>query len=490
MFSVGYDLGSSSVKASLLDSNVNKVLATVSYPKDEMPIFCDNEGWAEQSPLHWWENIKCATDLLFKKTPVARSKISAIGIAYQMHGLVVLDRNGEVLRPSIIWCDSRAVEIGEVGFEELGKDRCCNELLNSPANFTASKLKWVKDNEPSLYERIDKIMLPGDFIAFKFSNKITTTSMGLSEAILWDFKRNQLSHLIMNYYGFSYDLIPEIIPTFTKKLKVDKEIAKEFGFNPDVLISYRAGDQPNNAFSLGVLDPGEIAATAGTSGVVYGVVDKDIYDVQNRVNVFTHINYTSLQKRLGLLLCVNGTGCAYRWLRDLLAKGTQYQDLEYLASSIPIGCEGLTFLPFGNGVERMLGDLSSGASFKKIQFNRHSFDHMIRACIEGVAYSLVYGIRYIKSLGLNPSRIKVGNDNMFQSTIFSQTIATLTNSEIEVRDSTGSVGAARGAFYGWNGSTIDDLSSVDDKIEKTYTVDERNRDQYVKAYQIWESNIK
>ena len=489
MFFIGYDLGSSSIKASLLDSNVNKVLATVTYPEDEMHIFCDNEGWAEQSPLDWWENVKCATDLLFKKTSVERSKVSAIGIAYQMHGLVVLDRNGEVLRPSIIWCDSRAVEIGEVGFEELGKERCCSELLNSPANFTASKLKWVKDNEPLLYERIDKIMLPGDFIAFKFSNKITTTPMGLSEAILWDFKSNQLSSLIMDYYDFSYDLIPEIIPTFNKKLKIDENISKEFGFNPNVLITYRAGDQPNNAFSLGVLDPGEIAATAGTSGVVYGVVDKDIYDIQNRVNVFTHINCTSLQKRLGLLLCVNGTGCAYRWLRDLLAKGAQYQDLEHQASFIPIGCEGLTFLPFGNGAERMLGDRISGASFKKIQFNRHSFDHMIRACIEGVAYSLVYGIKYINSLGLNLSRIKVGNDNMFQSTIFSQTIATLTNSEIEVRESTGSVGAARGAFYGWNGSTIEELSSIDDKIEKIYTVDEKNRNEYIKAYQIWESNI-
>lgn len=328
-------------------------------------------------------------------------------------------------------------------------------------------------------------MLPGDFIAYKFSNEFTTTPMGLSEAILWDFKKNQLSKLIMDYYNFSYDLIPDIVPVFTKEVKIDKKIAEEFGFNPDVLLTYRAGDQPNNAFSIGVLHPGEIAATAGTSGVVYGLVGEDVYDEQNRVNVFAHVNHTKVKKRLGVLLCVNGTGCAYRWLRDLLAKGVQFEYLEAQAATVSIGCDDLTFLPFGNGKERMLGDWTSGASFNNIQFNRHSSPHMIRACLEGIAFSLVYGIGYMKSLGLNPSCLKVGNDNMFQSKIFSQTIATLIDAEIEVRDSTGSLGAAWGAFYGMNQSTVENLSIKDGKIERTYVPDKNNKDALIGAYQKW-----
>ena len=482
---LGYDLGSSSVKASLVDSVTKKVIAIASYPEREMPILSSKEGWAEQHPEEWWQNVKKVTSILFEKAGIDKTLVTAIGISYQMHGLVAIDKKGEVVRPSIIWCDSRAVALGEKAFKEMGKDKCLDNLLNSPGNFTASKLKWVQENEPELYKKIDKIMLPGDYINFRLTGEINTTNTGLSEGIFWDFRKDQLSDMLMDYFGFSKDLIPEVVPVFSKQGTVKAEVATELGFSKDVVVAYRAGDQPNNAFSMNVLEPGEIAATAGTSGVVYGVVDEMRFDPESRVNSFAHINHNQDQKRIGVLLCVNGTGSAYSWLRNNLAPDKSYFDLEKIASEVEIGSEGLSFLPFGNGAERMLGNRIIGAQYQHIQFNRHTFSHMVRACLEGIAFSIVYGINCMKELGLSPKTIKAGNDNMFQSAIFSETIATLTGSEIQLKETTGAVGAALGAGYGAGEYNSLAETFSEEHIEKTYQENESKRAQYTEAYDKW-----
>jgi len=489
MYLLGYDIGSSSIKAALVDADTKQVLNVVSYPEREMPIISVKEGWAEQSPEDWWENIKSATKLLLSTLSVDKEKIQAIGIAYQMHGLVALDKSGVPVRSSIIWCDSRAVSIGETAFNEIGRKECLETILNSPGNFTASKLGWVKEFEPNLYEKIDKVMLPGDYIAYKLTGEALTTNTGLSEGMFWDFKEEKPSETILNHFGFSKDLIPEVKPVFSNQGKIKPSIAAELGISKEAIVTYRAGDQPNNALAMNVLEPGEIAATAGTSGVVYGVVDEMKYDPENRVNSFAHVNHSSEERRIGVLLCINGTGSAYSWLRNNTSVDTSYFELEELASSVDIGSEGLSFMPFGNGAERMLGNRSIGASYRNIQFNRHTKAHMTRACLEGIAFSFAYGIDCMKDTGLSPELIRAGNDNMFQSAIFSKTIASLTGTVIKLKSTTGAVGAALGAGYGIRHYTSlrEALETKEDQQQTIYP--DKNKDQYIAAYDKWASEL-
>ncbi len=449
MYLLGYDIGSSSVKASLIDSYTGRLLASASYPRNEMKITAQMAGWAEQDPEQWWSNLKLATGEVIQNAEIHPSDIKAIGIAYQMHGLVMVDRNRELLRPSIIWCDSRAVEIGDLAFQELGQEKCLSCLLNSPGNFTASKVKWVKENEPELFEKAYKIMLPGDYIAMKMTGEITTTVSGMSEGIFWDFREHNLASFLFSYYGIPESLIPDFVPTFSDQGQLSAEAADELGLMPGTMVAYRAGDQPNNAFSLNVLNPGELAATAGTSGVVYGVSDEIKYDALNRVNTFAHVNHSAEFNRLGVLLCINGTGIQYSWLKKHLSgQDFNFMKLNDMAAEIPAGSEGLVMLPFGNGAERMLGNASVGASVHHLNFNIHGEGHLLRAAQEGIVFSFNYGLQIMKEIGIHPAVIRAGNSNMFLSPLFRELLATVTGATIELYDTDGSVGAAKGAGIG------------------------------------------
>jgi Sugar (pentulose and hexulose) kinases len=449
MYLLGFDIGSSSVKVSLVKADNGECAASAFYPKEEMKITAVQSGWAEQSPEMWWENLKLALKDVLAKSAVKPADIKAIGISYQMHGLVLVDKNQNVLRPSIIWCDSRAVPFGEKAFRQIGETRCLEHLLNSPGNFTASKLKWVKENEPELFAKIHKIMLPGDYIAMKLSGVINSTVSGLSEGIFWDFKNNALADFLLNEYGFSKDLIPDLVPTFSEQSKVSASAAQELGLTEGTVISYRAGDQPNNALSLNVLNPGEIAATAGTSGVVYGVSDEVKYDPQSRVNTFAHVNHTDKQTRLGVLLCINGTGILNSWIKkNVVPAGVSYEEMNDLAAQVPVGSDGLSVLPFGNGSERVLGNKNLGAIIAGTSFNTHNRNHIIRASQEGIVFSFKYGMDIMHETGIKPAVIRAGNANMFLSPIFRNTLANVTGATIELYDTDGAQGAAKGAGVG------------------------------------------
>ncbi|MBX2873274.1 MAG: carbohydrate kinase [Saprospiraceae bacterium] len=446
MLLLGYDVGSSSIKASLVDSTTGATVGVAQHPEQELGMISHQAGWAEQNPATWWDCICKATQKLLQQTGAKAEDIGAIGIAYQMHGLVVVDDQQEVLRPSIIWCDSRAVQIGDEAFDKIGAEQSLQHLLNSPGNFTASKLKWVKDNEPELYRKIAHIMLPGDYIAMKLTGEVNTTISGLSEGILWDFKENDVAQLVLDQYGIDRSLIPTIVPTISIQGKLTTKAAAETGLTPGIPVTYRAGDQPNNALALNVFEPGEVAGTGGTSGVIYAVVDQAVYDQHSRVNGFAHVNYTKENPRIGILLCINGAGIQYSWLKHQVADPKlSYPELEAQAAAVPIGADGISILPFGNGAERMLRNRDLGAHIDHLQFNRHQQAHLIRAALEGVAFSFVYGVDIIKEMGLNMDVMRVGNDNMFQSKIFAETIATLLGSRIEVMETTGATGAARAA---------------------------------------------
>lgn len=488
--SLGLDVGSSSIKCSLFDCESGKTIAAGSHPAQEMEIHSPRPGWAEQDPELWWEYVVTLVRRLMRENAVKPESVMTIGISYQMHGLVLVDHHQRVLRPSIIWCDSRAVDIGRAAFATLGRDFCLDHLLNSPGNFTASKLRWVEENEPHIFAKVHKAMLPGEFIAMKLTGEISTTVSGLSEGIYWDFKNNTVSAELLDHFHIDEQLLPKVCPTFAVQGRLTKSAADQLGLREQTTVAYRAGDQPNNAFSLNVLNPGEVAATAGTSGVVYGVLDNVISDTKSRVNPFAHINHSVARPRIGVLLCINGTGILNSWLRKNVATGMSYDDMNTLAGGVAVGSDGVVFIPFGNGAERILENNNVGGQCYGIDFNRHSRAHLLRAAQEGIAFSFNYGIDIMKHMGMDIRVVRAGYANMFLSPLFRQTLANCTGATIELYDTDGSQGAARGAAVGTGlFASFDDAFKSLRRIEEVYpSANDRNATSL--AYNAWLSHLQ
>ena len=487
---LGFDVGSSSVKASLVDIERGDIAASAFYPEKEAPIVAVRTGWAEQDPQMWWDNAKLALRKIMHQAGAKGEDIAAIGISYQMHGLVCVDKNKKVLRPSIIWCDSRAVAYGERAFNELGKERCLTHLLNSPGNFTAAKLAWVKENEPELFRQIDKVMLPGDYIAMKLTGEAQTTISGLSEGMMWDFKAKKPAKFLLDYFGFEDSLLAEVVPTFGIQSVVSEEAAQELGLKAGTPIGYRAGDQPNNAVSLNVFNPGEIASTAGTSGVVYGVLGDANYDPESRVNTFAHANYTTATDRLGVLLCINGTGILNAWMHRNVTSDLSYSEMNDLAASVPVGSEGVKIIPFGNGAERVLGNKEVGCSVHGVNFNKHGRAHLARAAQEGIVFSFCYGMEIMQQMGMELNKIHAGRANMFLSPLFRETLANVSGATIELYETDGSVGAAKGAGIG--ASIYKDHDEAFSTLKRLAVIvpKESRREEYIEAYREWKDILE
>ena len=484
---LGIDLGSSSIKVSAIDADSGKLAGTTTSPEQEMEMQALKPGWAEQDPDLWWNHVVKATKKLLDTSEINKDQIAAIGISYQMHGLVVVDKNKRVLRPSIIWCDSRAAEIGEKAFNEIGPEKCLETFLNSPGNFTASKLRWVIENEPELYRKIHKIMLPGDFIGMKMTGRICTTHSGLSEGIMWNFRENKLADEVLDTYEIDKELIPETLNSFGDHGSLTAEAAEQLGLKEGTKVTYRAGDQPNNAFSLNVLNPGEVAATAGTSGVIYGITDTPDYDEKSRVNTFVHVNHTKDQNRYGVLLCINGTGILNSWLRKQFSIESMlsYEQMNSFAEQAPIGSDGLKILPFGNGSERIFENRDIGAQIHGLNFNRHNNSHLLRAAQEGIVFSLYYGFQIMQEMGLTLDTVRAGKANMFLSPLFRDAFVNLTGTRLELFNTDGSQGAARAAgvgagIYSNHSEAFEGLNRLELLEPET-----EKRKLYLEAYQNW-----
>jgi len=448
MLLLGIDVGTSSIKVSVVDAQTHACIASAQFPETESPIISSKPGWAEQSPDKWWTDVQQAILKAHASKKYNPNDIVAIGIAYQMHGLVMVDKDQLPIRNSIIWCDSRAVETGEKAFIAIGQSKCLSRLLNSPGNFTASKLAWVKDNEPEHFKRIHKVMLPGDFIAMKLTGEMNTSVSALSEGVFWDFQSEGLSEDVFDYFHFDKHIIPTIEPVFSNHGSLTSFAADALSLKKGIPVTYKAGDQPNNALSLNVMEPGEVAATAGTSGVIYGVTEDLFFDQQSRVNSFAHVNYESGKKRLGVLLCINGTGILNSWTRSTIAPSLTYKEMDDQASQVQEGSNGLFVLPFGNGAERMLGNKIIGAHFHEINLNLHTKAHIFRAVQEGIAFSFRYGLDIMRENGMHPRVIRAGRANLFYSDVFIDAFVNATNTPLELYESDGSVGAAIGAGLG------------------------------------------
>ena len=488
MLLCGIDVGTSSIKFSVVDADNQQLIYSCSFPELENEISSPSPGFAEQEPEHWWFCVKQAILKGNSSGIYDPQEIKSIGISYQMHGLVVVDKNLKVLRPSIIWCDSRASTFGEDAYQALGIDFCQSHLLNSPGNFTASKLAWVKKNQPDIYAQIAHVMLPGDFISCRLTDELTTSASALSEGIFWDFQEGDISKELISYFGFDRNFFPSVQPVFSNHGQIKAPIATELGFSSDVLITYKAGDQPNNAFSLGVLEPGEIATTAGTSGVVYGVSSELKFDPKNRVNSFAHVNYDTEKIRIGVLMCINGTGILNRWLKQNFFSGHSYQEMNALASTANIGSNGLLCNPFGNGAERIFNNKQIGASFQQLDFNRHQRAEIVRSAQEGIAFSMVYGIELLSLVGIQPNLLKAGKANMYLSPVFTETIVNASNVAVELVETDGAFGAALGGGVGlgYYNSTKEAVA----KLKKIDTIaPNAKREETQTAYGNWKENL-
>lgn len=485
MYLLGYDIGSSSVKAALVNAETGECVASDFYPKTEAPIKAVKDGWAEQKPENWWNYLKMATASILDSSKIDPKDIKAIGISYQMHGLVAVDKDGNLLRDAIIWCDSRGVPYGEKALKEVGSETCLSHLLNQPGNFTATKLAWVKENEPQIFSQIYKIMLPGDYIAWRLTGELCTNPEGLSEYMLWDFKENAPAKFLMDYFGYDMSILPPVKPTFSEQGRVTAKVAAELGLAEGTPVTYRAGDQPNNALSLNVFNPGEVASTAGTSGVVYGINGTIDYDSRSRVNNFAHVNHTENQTRIGVMTCISGTGILNSWIkRNVAPQGISYADMNDIAAEAPIGSAGVSILPFGNGAERVLENKQIGCSFHGINFNIHNRSHIIRAAQEGIVFSFMYGMEIMESIGMKIERIHAGHANMFLSPIFRNTLASVSGATIDLVDTDGAAGAAKGAgigagIYADNNEAFGSLKLIE-TIEPA-----SNRTPYLEAYARW-----
>ena len=489
-FFLGIDIGSSSVKVSLFDGETGTVTVSAFAPQTEAPIASPQNGWAEQNPSDWWEYLKTALQTALHDSHVDAHDIHAIGITYQMHGLVLVDKDLQVLRPSIIWCDSRAVPYGNRALEVLGSDYCLQHLLNGPGNFTAAKLAWVKENEPKLFGRIYKFMLPGDYIAMRMTGEVRTTVPGLSEGIFWDFKENRVSQLLLDYFGIPTEMIPDMVQTFREQGLLTAEAAAELGLAPNTPICYRAGDQPNNALSLNVLNPGEVAATAGTSGVVYGISDQVCTDPKSRINIFAHVNHSADAPRLGVMHCTNGVGIQNAWMKRMIAPEKSYEEFNEMAAQAPIGSDGVSILPFGNGAERILENRQIGSSIYGINFNIHNANTLARAAQEGVAFSFKYGMDIMQATGMDTKVIRAGHANMFLSPIFRTTLATVADAVIELYDTNGSIGAAIGAALGSGYYTTPQEAFRSLRKIDLVEPDVANKGAYEEAYERWRTMIR
>lgn len=401
MHFLGMDVGTGGTRAVLVNDQ-GQVVASAS--SEHAPFRSPYPGWAEQDPVDWWRAAQVAIREVLATSGLTASDIGAIGLTGQMHGAVMLDADGDVLRPSLIWCDQRTDAQCDWLHERIGRERLI-ELTCNPAlpNFTLTKLLWVRENEPEVFSRIAHVLCPKDYVRFRLTGTYAMDVQEASGTLLLDVTHRSWSSEVARIAGIRESWLPQLFESPKVCAHISPEGASATGLVAQTPVVAGAGDQGAGAVGMGILQPGSVSATIGTSGVVFAATAAPTKDPLGRLHTFCH----AVPARWHVMGVTQAAGLSLRWLRDVIAPGTNYDVLTAEAAQLPAGSDGLIWAPYLLGERTPHLDSHATAAFYGITVS-HTRGHLVRAVLEGVAYSLKDTFTLFDELGIPVQGVRLG----------------------------------------------------------------------------------
>lgn len=435
---LGIDIGTSGTKTVLFDEAGNTIASALG----EYPLYQPNVGWAEQDPEDWWKATFSTIKAVLGKSGVNPSDVKGVGLSGQMHGAVLLDKDNQVLRKAIIWCDQRSSAECDQITSIIGKERLI-EITANPAltGFTASKVMWVKNNEPEIFEKVKKILLPKDYIRFKLTGEFATEVSDASGMQFMDIPKRKWSSEVLDKLGIDKGLLGDVYESQEVSGKVHKAAAELTGLKEGTPVVGGAGDQAAGAVGNGIVRPGVISSTIGTSGVVFAFSENVSIDPKGRVHTFCH----AVPNTWHIMGVTQGAGLSLKWFRDnfcIEEKRTAelmgidpYVLMDQEADRVEAGCSGLIYLPYMMGERTPHLDPNAKGVFFGLSA-KHEKQDMLRAVMEGVVYSLKDCLEIIKEMGVDVSEVRASGGGgksklwrQMQSDVFGTEITTINSSE-------------------------------------------------------------
>jgi xylulokinase len=459
---LGIDVGTGGTRAVLVDRN--GAIAS-SATCEHVPFASPQTGWAEQDPHDWWKAAGSAIRAALAN--VQNADVVCVGLAGQMHGAVLLDENDEVLRPALIWCDQRTQPQCDWLNEKLGEQRII-ELTCNPAltNFTLTKLLWVRDHEPEVWKRFRRVLLPKDYVRFRLTGEHAMDVAEASGTLMFDVADRRWSEEMMASVGLPMTCLPKLFESPEICARLSHAGAAHAGLKPGTPVVAGAGDQAGGAVGMGIVRAGAVSATIGTSGVVFAATDTPAMDVRGRVHTFCH----AVPGRWHVMGVTQAAGLSLRWIRDLLKNSANlsYDQLTREAASVPAGSDGVLWSPYLMGERTPHLDPNARATLTGLAAN-HTRAHVVRAVLEGVAFSLKDTFSLFAEMKVPVSTIRVGGGGA-RSELWRQIQADVYGREVEI------LAAEEGAAYGaalLAGVGAKFWSSVDEACEAVVNVQHR-----------------
>jgi len=401
MWFLGMDVGTGGTRAVVVDSEGRLISGASS---EHAPFRAEHPGWAEQDPEDWWRAAQEAIRGALAAAPEPRQPIGALALTGQMHGAVMLDEDGGVLRPALIWCDTRTQPECDWLTERIGYERLI-ELTCNPAlpNFTLTKLLWVKTHQPEIFARIRHVMCPKDYVRYRLTGEFAIDVQEASGTLLLDVTHRRWSQPVAEAAGISESWLPRVFESPEICARISESGAAATGLKAGTPVAAGAGDQGAGAVGMGILRPGSVSATIGTSGVVFAATAEPTKDPKGRLHTFCHA-VPGVWHVMGV---TQSAGLSLRWLRDTFFAGCSYDALSEAAAKVPAGSEGLAWAPYLLGERTPHLDPEVRAAFTGIGM-QHTAAHFTRAVLEGVAYSLQDTFTLFAELGIPVSGIRLG----------------------------------------------------------------------------------
>ena len=485
MLFLGIDVGTGGTRAVLIDAS-GKVVA--SYATEHAPFQSAFPGWAEQDPEDWWRATQQAIRAVLVAAACKPADIDAIGLTGQMHGAVLLDAEGNVLRPSLIWCDTRSAPQCDWLHATLGRERVI-ELTCNPAlpNFTLTKILWVREHEPQVFARIARILCPKDYIRFRLSGVYAMDVQEASGTLLLDVTHRRWSQPMAEASGVPMEWLPQLFESAEICAALSTPAAAATGLQAGTPIVAGAGDQGAGAVGMGILKPGSVSATIGTSGVVFAATDQPVRDPLGRLHTFCH----AVAGRWHVMGVTQAAGLSLRWFRDAISAGMQgapasYEQLMALAASAPAGSDGVFWAPYLFGERTPHLDPEVRAAFIGLSAS-HGQAHLVRAVLEGVAYSLRDTFTLFGELGIPVRGVRLGGGGargplwrQIQADVYGRAVEILTAEEGAAYGAALLAGVGAGAW-----PNVDTACESSIRVAETIQPDADARDVYERGYQIY-----